>query len=374
MNWLRLYTTVLDNPKLQKLSGDHFKIVVNLWCLASIYNGVLPHISDVAFRLRCTEEVAADLIDELIEKRILDRTPDGVVPHDWSEHQYISDTSATRVSKYRQRTRDAGSIVGAYLKHKVLVFDRDNHCCVYCGSVQNLCLDHMVPILMGGGDEPSNLCACCKGCNSGKAGRTPDQAGYRFLNTVTEKLYRFELQKMCNSDRAVTDEKSVTVQNRTEQIQSRTEPPNPHAPEGACVNGVPTVKAMLPLIRKSRKAKRTTEEIRAALGEERGKWWDAFWDVFPCHDGMNEGMNAFEVRVRDHDLAVLVYKGAKSYRAKCDADPTIKVKFAQGWINSERWLDENNLSAVMPRPQQKSFIDDVQRVIGERIANGEKPW
>lgn len=156
-----------------------------------------------------------------------------------------------------------------------------------------------------------------------------------------------------------------------EQIQNTDteadkEPPTPTAPIGAVSNGKSHSR--------KGKVKRTTDEVRAALGSERLVWWENFWEVFPCHDGMNEGMNAFEIRVKDHELAVQVWKGAKSYRAKCDADPTIKVKFAQGWINSERWLDENNLPAIVPRPQQKSFIDDVQRVIGERIANGEKPW
>ena len=103
MNWLRLYTSVLDNRKLQKLSGEQFKSVVNLWCLASIHNGTLPNVSDVAFRLRCTDEQAANLIDDLIDKQLLDRTPNGIVPHDWNEHQYSSDNSTKRVQKFRKR-------------------------------------------------------------------------------------------------------------------------------------------------------------------------------------------------------------------------------------------------------------------------------
>jgi len=77
--------------------------VVNLWCLASIHDGTLPHVSDVAFRLRCTETQAAELIEDLILKKVLDRTDDGIIPHDWNEHQYASDSSTQRVQKYRKK-------------------------------------------------------------------------------------------------------------------------------------------------------------------------------------------------------------------------------------------------------------------------------
>lgn len=102
MNWLRLYTTVLDNPKLQRLPGETFKQVVNLWCLASIHNGTLPPVSDVAFRLRCTETQAAELLEDLISRNVMDRTEHGIVPHDWEEHQYASDSSTQRVQKHRK--------------------------------------------------------------------------------------------------------------------------------------------------------------------------------------------------------------------------------------------------------------------------------
>ncbi len=151
--------------------------------------------------------------------------------------------------------------------------------------------------------------------------------------------------------------------------------PQTPAPVGACPDDcIPSVKAVLPLVRKPRNGNRTTEQIRAALGTERLKWWEAFWEVFPCRDGMNKGMDAFEVRVHDHNLAVEIYKAAKSYRAKCESDPSIKVKFPQGWINSERWLDENNLPAIVPRPQQKSFLSDVEQVMSRNVKEKGTPW
>ena len=55
-----------------------------------------------------------------------------------------------------------------YLKHKDFVFDRDGYQCVYCGSSENLTLDHIIPITKGGSDDQDNLACCCKCCNSSK--------------------------------------------------------------------------------------------------------------------------------------------------------------------------------------------------------------
>ena len=53
------------------------------------------------------------------------------------------------------------------------VFKRDQFTCQYCGrkppSVM-LQVDHIVPVVEGGGDEKSNLATSCFECNSGKSG------------------------------------------------------------------------------------------------------------------------------------------------------------------------------------------------------------
>lgn len=53
------------------------------------------------------------------------------------------------------------------------VFKRDEFRCQYCGRqppVVVLQVDHIVPIVEGGGDEKSNLATSCFDCNSGKSG------------------------------------------------------------------------------------------------------------------------------------------------------------------------------------------------------------
>ncbi len=118
MNWLRLYTEVLDHPKLQRLPGDLFKFWVNLLCLARLHNGVLPPIEDIAFRLRCTDGQAEEWMMQLIERRLLDKTSEGVRAHDWDQYQYDSDSSTERSRKRRATLQQQSATVDATLQQR----------------------------------------------------------------------------------------------------------------------------------------------------------------------------------------------------------------------------------------------------------------
>lgn len=59
------------------------------------------------------------------------------------------------------------------------VLRRDNHTCRYCGANTDdgpLTVDHVVPVSLGGSDDPSNLVAACRDCNAGKASTSPGEA------------------------------------------------------------------------------------------------------------------------------------------------------------------------------------------------------
>ena len=51
--------------------------------------------------------------------------------------------------------------------------------CAYCGSAENLTLDHVVPLARGGAHRIENLVAACKPCNSRKGAR--DELEFRAL-------------------------------------------------------------------------------------------------------------------------------------------------------------------------------------------------
>lgn len=59
------------------------------------------------------------------------------------------------------------------------ILRRDNHTCRYCGAQAPdvaLAVDHVIPVALGGGNDPSNLVTSCQPCNSGKASTSPDAA------------------------------------------------------------------------------------------------------------------------------------------------------------------------------------------------------
>ncbi len=59
------------------------------------------------------------------------------------------------------------------------VLRRDGHTCRYCGAkapAVPLTVDHVVPRVLGGRDEPSNLVTACAECNAGKSSTPPDAA------------------------------------------------------------------------------------------------------------------------------------------------------------------------------------------------------
>ena len=45
---------------------------------------------------------------------------------------------------------------------------RDGHKCVYCGSAENLTVDHVRPKSKGGTDTADNLVTACRPCNQAK--------------------------------------------------------------------------------------------------------------------------------------------------------------------------------------------------------------
>ena len=61
------------------------------------------------------------------------------------------------------------------LRYEIL--RRDNHACRYCGAAApdaRLTVDHVIPVALGGTDEPSNLVTACEPCNSGKSATPAD--------------------------------------------------------------------------------------------------------------------------------------------------------------------------------------------------------
>lgn len=79
------------------------------------------------------------------------------------------------------------------------VLRRDNYTCRYCHATDSpLTVDHVMPVALGGGDDPANLVTACRDCNAGKSSESPDAA------TVAQ-VSEFALRWRAAMDQAVED-------------------------------------------------------------------------------------------------------------------------------------------------------------------------
>lgn len=100
-----MYEEVLDDPKVQRLPLELFKIWVNVLALASRHGGSLPSISDCAFAFREPESVVSSAFHRLEDTGLLKRKDETFRPNGWDKRQYKSDTSTERVKLFRKRSR-----------------------------------------------------------------------------------------------------------------------------------------------------------------------------------------------------------------------------------------------------------------------------
>lgn len=72
------------------------------------------------------------------------------------------------------------------------ILRRDGHACHYCGAKAPgvaLTVDHVLPVTLGGTDDPANLVTACADCNAGKSSMPPDAA---ILPEVDEKAIAWQ--------------------------------------------------------------------------------------------------------------------------------------------------------------------------------------
>jgi hypothetical protein len=108
--WFRVYDDLVDDPKVQRLEPSLFKTLINLWCLTSANNGVLPPIDIIAFKLRMKPQKAQHVLDRLKADALFEDDETGTHPHDWARWQYKSDvedpTAVERMRRHRNRQRN----------------------------------------------------------------------------------------------------------------------------------------------------------------------------------------------------------------------------------------------------------------------------
>jgi hypothetical protein len=80
--WFRLYDELLNDPKVQNLPPWAFKMLVNLWCLASKNGGTIPE-EGLPYALRMRRDHVANGLLMLFSCGLLERVDSSLVPHKW---------------------------------------------------------------------------------------------------------------------------------------------------------------------------------------------------------------------------------------------------------------------------------------------------
>jgi hypothetical protein len=74
-------------------------------------------------------------------------------------------SGSARQARKPSALRSTGS-TWAWRKTRKRILIRDRYTCQYCGAKGANTVDHKLPRSMGGGDEDSNLVACCSLCQN----------------------------------------------------------------------------------------------------------------------------------------------------------------------------------------------------------------
>lgn len=132
---------------------------------------------------------------------------------------------------------DSGSSVKALRKrltepYKKEIFEHDNYQCQYCGdkpSIDNIFIDHIIPLSKGGDNSPVNLTTACKSCNSkkhdddvfeflSKYGFAPLNNLSKKLNTLSKKVDTLK-EKEIEIDEEEDEDEEIGEQKKTNKIK-----------------------------------------------------------------------------------------------------------------------------------------------------------
>ncbi|RKI87876.1 HNH endonuclease [Parablautia intestinalis] len=83
-------------------------------------------------------------------------------------------------------------------EEREIIYNKSGGRCELCGQrllLENMTLDHIVPLSMGGGESMENLQAACYACNQFKSNILPDD----FMDRII-KIFLYQTEKKCGKD------------------------------------------------------------------------------------------------------------------------------------------------------------------------------
>ena len=83
-------------------------------------------------------------------------------------------------------------------EERKIIYNRSGGRCELCGQrllLENMTLDHVIPLSMGGEDSMENLQAACYACNQFKSNILPED----FMDRII-RIFLYQTEKKCSKD------------------------------------------------------------------------------------------------------------------------------------------------------------------------------
>jgi hypothetical protein len=233
--------------------------------------------------------------------------------------------AAERMRRYRGHRKESGLPIGfdgnAFVERLAA---RDGSACVYCGTTEHLAVDHMVPVCQGGTDDIDNLARACRFCNSRKAGRKPEEAGFVFVSLTAENSYKNFVLRTCSQE-------------------PRTEKPSPFPPID--INSTP----LTPPVSSLRSVHIRLREV-----------FEKFWAVYPKRTNRKAALAKLETALKAGVDPEKILTGAARYAEHVKFTEPQFIKAPDAWLNAGKWDDE-----LPAEPQQPPARAGPQRSSGD---------
>lgn len=102
------------------------------------------------------------------------------------------------------------------------------------------------------------------------------------------------------------------------------------------------------------------ESSTNSLTSSEPEGWAEFWAEFPRKDGRKEALDAYVKAIKRDIKPDTMIEGAKLYAARMAREnrERSKIKMGQGWINNDRWEDEQQAESQFDPYAPKSLWDN----------------
>jgi hypothetical protein len=106
MQWFRVYTEIIDDPKMAKMDNSTFRVFIYLLAVASEAGNdgkINMTIEDISWRIRIPSDTLILAIKYLSENNIIKTQKNEIIVTNWKKRQFMSDDINARVKRFREK-------------------------------------------------------------------------------------------------------------------------------------------------------------------------------------------------------------------------------------------------------------------------------